>query len=157
MGTTMTAARNLGADLIVAHVGDSRAYLLRGAEFRQLTRDHTLAQDLADRRGIGQADVATHIFRHALTRALGGTVEWKGVDVAQVELADGDRLLLCSDGLTEMVAPPTVAATLRAAPTARAACDALVGLALENGGRDNVTVVVAAYQIGSADLPVPPA
>jgi protein phosphatase len=147
MGTTMTVARNLGRDLILAHVGDSRAYLLRGGEFRQLTKDHTLAQELADARGISPADVVKHVFRHVLTRAVGGKVGWGGVDIDKFTLEDGDQLLLCSDGLNEMVTPAAMATILRDSLTAEAACQQLIEAALQNGGKDNVTVVLGRYQI----------
>jgi serine/threonine protein phosphatase PrpC len=147
MGTTLTLARNVGRDLIVAHVGDSRAYRLRGDDFRQLTRDHTLAQELADARGISPGDVVKHLFRHVLTRALGGKIGWAGVDVGKFGLDDGDQVLVCSDGLTEMVAPAEIAGVLRSAPTAEATCQELVELALKAGGKDNVTVALARYQI----------
>jgi protein phosphatase len=146
MGTTMTLACNLGADLILSHIGDSRAYLLRGADFRQLTRDHTYAQELVDAGVIQPEDVETHRFRHVLTRALGGTGPRAGTEVQYVRLGDGDQVLLCSDGLTDMVDDVAIAAVLREAGTARAACDALVEMALKNGGKDNVTVVLARYR-----------
>jgi protein phosphatase len=149
MGTTMTIARNVGRNLIVSHVGDSRAYRLRGNDFRQLTRDHTIAQELADARGISPGDVVKHIFRHALTRALGGKVSWAGVDVQKFGLEDGDQVLVCSDGLTEMVPAGAIAGVLREAPTADAACDRLIQQALDAGGRDNVSVVLARYQIAA--------
>jgi protein phosphatase len=150
MGTTMTIARNLGRDLLVAHVGDSRAYLLRGDDFRQLTRDHTLAQELADARGISPADVVKHVFRHVLTRAVGGKVGWTGVDINKFGLNDGDQVLLCSDGLTDMVTPAAIATILRDAATAEAACEQLVDAALHNGGKDNVTVVLGRYRLANA-------
>jgi serine/threonine protein phosphatase PrpC len=149
MGTTMTMVRNVGRDLIVAHVGDSRAYMVRGGDIKQLTHDHTLAQQLADAGGISPAAVVTHVFRHVLTRALGGRGGWTGVDIGKFELNDGDQLLLCSDGLTDMVDTATIAAVLRDAPTANDACHTLIELALEGGGKDNVTVVVARYRIAA--------
>jgi serine/threonine protein phosphatase PrpC len=145
MGTTVTVARNVGRDLIVAHVGDSRAYRLRGTSFTQLTRDHTLAQELADARGIGPGDVARHLFRHVLTRAVGGKVAWSGVDIQKHEVVEGDQILLCSDGLTDLLPSPAIASVLQSAKTVDAACDELIGLALKAGGSDNVTAVVARY------------
>jgi serine/threonine protein phosphatase PrpC len=150
MGTTMTLVRNIGRDLIVVHVGDSRAYLASGEEFGQLTHDHTLAQELADKGGIAPGDVVKHVFRHVLTRALGGKLDWVGVDVRRVGLTDGDQVLLCSDGLTDMVDATTIAGVLRAAPTPDNACQTLIELALKNGGKDNVTVVLARYRITAA-------
>jgi serine/threonine protein phosphatase PrpC len=150
MRTTMTVACNLGPDMVLAHVGDSRAYLLRGTDFRQLTRDHTLVQELADAGGISPDQIKNHVFRHVITRALGGEGGLAEADIRRVVLADGDQVLLCSDGLTEMVETATIADTLRAAATAREACEALVELALEGGGKDNVTVVLARYKFESA-------
>jgi protein phosphatase len=153
MGTTMTIARNLGRDLILAHVGDSRAYLLRGGELRQLTKDHTLAQELADARGISPGDVVKHVFRHVLTRAVGGKVGWGGVDIDKFSLEDGDQILLCSDGLTEMVTQAAIATILRDATTADEACRNLIDAALHNGGKDNVTVVLGRYRIADQQSP----
>jgi PPM family protein phosphatase len=147
MGTTMTVAASLGADLFVGHLGDSRAYLLRGGALHQLTRDHTLAQELAERGIIRREEVATHRMRHILTRALGGTADQNEAEVQKLTLADQDQILLCSDGLTDMVDDAAIAAVLGRAASAGEACTALVDLALKNGGRDNVTVVLARYRI----------
>jgi protein phosphatase len=146
-GTTLTVAWSLGADLFLAHTGDSRAYLLRGASMHQLTRDHTLAQELADRGGIERRQVASHGWRHILTRHLGSRRKHVQPDVQRLTLADGDCLLLCSDGLTEMVGDDHISTILQQGASAAQACDALVQFALENGGKDNVTVVVARYQV----------
>jgi protein phosphatase len=147
MGTTMTLAYSLGTDLFVGHVGDSRIYFCRGAECHQLTRDHTFAQALADLGAIRAEEVATHRLRHVLTRALGTGQGWVEADVQHVCLHDGDQVLLCTDGLTDMVDGATIASVLRQARTSSAACQALVDLALKAGGKDNVTVVVARYQL----------
>jgi PPM family protein phosphatase len=144
-GTTLTMALSLGRDLLVTHLGDSRAYLLRGERLYQLTRDHTLAQDLVDQGRLTQPEVATHPWRHVLTRALGGGGAADEPDVQEVFLADGDGLLLCSDGLTDMVKDDRIAEILRGAQTAEQACQSLVEAALQAGGKDNVTVVVARY------------
>jgi len=147
MGTTLTIARSLGRDLLITHVGDSRASLLRGERLHHLTRDHTYAQMLMDRGHLAAADVAKSRFRHVLANALGGSTEETRVDVDLMRLADGDRLLLCSDGLTDMVDDDTIAQILRDASGAQNACDRLVQRALDNGGHDNVTVIVASYQL----------
>jgi protein phosphatase len=146
MGTTLTAAYSSGADLFVAHVGDSRAYLYRRGKLHQLTRDHTMAQHLADAGLIRQEEVAHHRLRHVLTNVMGGPGEVT-VDVEHLRLFDGDVLLLCSDGLTEMVEDGKIAAVLAEQVSSEAACEALVGLALERGGKDNVTVLVARYKL----------
>jgi PPM family protein phosphatase len=149
MGTTMTLACSLGADLVLAHVGGSRAYLLRGGTLHPLTRDHTLVQELVDRGVVRPEQAARHPFRHVLTRALGGAGGEIDAEVQRVALADGDQLLLCTDGLTDMVDPAAIGATLRGAASSNDACQALVELALQEGGKDNVTVVLARYRFAS--------
>jgi protein phosphatase len=148
MGTTMTLAYSLGAQLFLGHVGDSRAYLLRGDEFQQLTRDHTYAQALADMGAIQPDEVASHQLRHVLIRALSGSPEAVDADVQRLELQDGDQVLLCTDGLTNMVEDHAVQAALQASATSAKACEALVDLALAAGGKDNVTVALARYRFG---------
>jgi serine/threonine protein phosphatase PrpC len=146
MGTTLTVAISLGADLVIGHIGDSRAYLLRGARLHQLTRDHTMAQALIDAGIANPQDAATRAMRHVLTAALGSTGEKTDPEVQRLHLSDGDQLLLCTDGLTEMVEDKLIASTLRDAASAEAACRALIDLALAGGGIDNITVVLARYQ-----------
>jgi PPM family protein phosphatase len=145
MGCTLTAARNLGRVLQVAHVGDSRAYLLRGGRLLRLTRDHTYVQMLVDSGVMSEAEAATSQSRHLLINAIGGSEEEVHVDVDRVRLATGDRVLLCSDGLTDAVDDDAIRSVLAEAATARAACEALVARALEAGGHDNITVAVAIY------------
>jgi PPM family protein phosphatase len=147
MGTTLTAARSLGRDLQITHVGDSRAYLFRAGRLHHLTRDHTYAQLLVDLGQLESIDQAKPRHRHVLTNALGGSDRDVKVDVDLMKLEDGDRVLLCSDGLTEMVDDKTIAGILADAPGAHQACEVLVQRALDNGGRDNVTVIVAGYQL----------
>ena len=142
MGTTLTAARSLGRDLMITHVGDSRAYLFRAGQLNRLTRDHTYAQLLVDTGLLAPADVADSRHRHILTNALGGSIEDVEVDTDRLQLEDGDRVLLCSDGLTDLVTDETITQLLSEAQNAREACERLVQTALDAGGRDNVTVVV---------------
>ncbi|HVL11880.1 MAG TPA: protein phosphatase 2C domain-containing protein [Gemmata sp.] len=144
MATTMTIACSSGEELFIGHVGDSRAYVMRGGELVRLTRDHTYAQELADAGMIEQRDVERHRLRHVLSRALGPRGAEVEVDVTRFGLRDGDYLLLCSDGLTGMVEEDAIAALIAGRP-AQAACDALVEAALAGGGKDNVTVVLARY------------
>ena len=151
MGTTLTVAATLGADLFLSHIGDSRAYLLRGEKLHQLTKDHTLAQALIDAGIAGADDTVTKAMRHVLTAALGTTGEPTDPQVQRLHLSDGDQLLLCTDGLTEMVADNDIAAVLADANSSQAACQALIDLALAGGGKDNITVALARYhfpQIG---------
>jgi PPM family protein phosphatase len=150
MGTTLTLACSLGPELLTAHVGDSRAYLFHKGRLQALTHDQTLAQSLADAGAIPQSDVAEHPARHVLTSALASRGAFARVDLRRLRLEDGDRLLLCSDGLTEMVDEKAIARVLAAGTSCEEACGRLVELALEAGGRDNVTVVLAAYGIPEA-------
>jgi PPM family protein phosphatase len=147
MGTTMTAAFSLGDDLFVAHVGDSRAYLFRDGRLQLLTRDQTQAQLMADIGLIQQNEVAHHRLRHVLTSALGGGDKDVRAEIQRLKLTGGDRLLLCSDGLTDMVDDAGIAETLAKVDGSQEACRALVDRALEGGGKDNVTVVLARYSI----------
>ena len=144
-GTTMTVAWNLGKNLFIGHIGDSRAYLHRQHRMCQLTRDHTMAQALADHGQVSQAEVAKHRLRHVLTRSLGDRVMEVKPDIQQVVLDAGDRLLLCSDGLTDMVSDSGISAILDQGESAEKTCQALVDAALASGGKDNVTVIVARY------------
>jgi len=145
MGTTLTVAGTLGNDLVLGHVGDSRAYLLRGDIFRQLTRDHTLAQALIDAGVATSDDPAPRSMRHVLTAAIGSLDERTEPQVQRFRLVSGDQLLLCTDGLTEMVDDDLIAGVLRQAPSADLACKDLVDLALGGGGTDNITVVLARF------------
>jgi serine/threonine protein phosphatase PrpC len=140
MGTTLTMALVLWPVLYVAHVGDTRCYLLRSGKLTRLTTDHTLAQKIAT--------VAVPIdpesqLNHVLWNSLGGSAEIPQPEMAKIELALGDRLLLCSDGLTKHVSDEQIAACLTAEEPNAARCARLVEHANAGGGSDNVTVVVA--------------
>lgn len=145
MGTTMTLAYSLGFDLFLAHVGDSRAYLCRGGSLRQLTRDHTRVQLLVEAGFLSREEAATHRLRNVLTNVLGGGIPLTDVDVHRVRLAAGDVVLLCTDGLYDVVKDDEIAAILTHAPAAESACRALADRALERGAPDNVTAVVSRY------------
>ena len=147
----MTVACTLGAELLVAHVGDSRAYLFHGGGLGRLTRDQTMAQSLADAGAIRQDEVATHPGRHILTSAIATRGAFVQVELKRARLLDGDQLLICSDGLTEMVGEKEISGVLQSSGSAASACRRLVDLALEAGGEDNVTVVLARYR-----FPAPP-
>jgi protein phosphatase len=146
MGTTMTLAGSLGTTLIVGHVGDSRAYLFREGRLCQLTRDHTFVQSLVDMGLLSPDEAASHPWRHVLTASLGGGGNRYEGEFQRAWLADGDQLLLCTDGLTNMVDGATIMTVLRGAATSEEACQALVAAALEAGGKDNVTVALARYR-----------
>jgi protein phosphatase len=147
MGTTLTAAYSIGVDLFIIHLGDSRAYLYRGSTLQQLTKDHTVAQAMADAGYIAAEDVRHHAKRNALTNFLGGHHGKVKADLRWLRVADGDRLLLCSDGLTEMVNDTTIARILSEHDTPGEAAQSLLDEALNRGGKDNVTVIVARYTI----------
>jgi PPM family protein phosphatase len=147
MGTTLTAAYSMGVDLFVVHLGDSRAYLHRDGTLRQLTKDHTVAQAMADAGHIAPESVRHHAKRNALTNFLGGHNGKVKADLRWRRLADGDRLLLCSDGLNEMVDDASIARILSQRGTSRDAAQSLLIEALKRGGKDNVTVIVASYQV----------
>jgi protein phosphatase len=146
MGTTMTLAYSIGFDLFLAHAGDSRAYLCRGGSLRQLTRDHTRVQMMVDAGELTREEAATHRLRNVLTNVLGGGVPLTDVDVHRVQLAAGDAVLLCTDGLYDVVKEEEISSILSGAAAASAACRSLVDLALERGAPDNVTAVVSRYE-----------
>ena len=145
MGTTLTVAGTLGNDLVIGHVGDSRAYLLRGDIFKQLTRDHTLAQVLIDAGVANSDDPAPRSMRHVLTAAIGSLDERVEPQVQRFRVRSGDQLLLCTDGLTEMVDDELIASVLREASSAELACKDLIDLALSGGGTDNITAALARF------------
>jgi protein phosphatase len=145
MGTTFTGAYAVGLDLFVMHVGDSKAYLLHEGALRKITRDHTIAQEIADAGMIAPEEITTHHMRHVLTRAVGVQELEPEADILQPEVAPGDRLLICSDGLTDMASDDEIARVLAANPSSQDASGALVQLALDRGGQDNVTVIVAGF------------
>jgi protein phosphatase len=147
MGTTVTIALSLGDDLQIVHVGDSRAYLLRGGVLHRLTRDHTYVQQLVESGHMSTDEAATHRMRHILTSVVGGGDGEVEIDADLRQLDDGDCLLLCSDGLTDLVKDVEIARLMTEATTSDEACHRLVDLALERGGADNITVVVARYAI----------
>jgi protein phosphatase len=142
MGTTLTALSIVGAEGFIVHVGDSRAYLWRDSRLEQLTRDHTLAQQLVNMGLLLPEEVKTFRRRHVLTNALGGQPGVHG-EIVKLPLFHGDRLLLCTDGLTEPVPDEQIAVILAQQASPEAACDALIEAALNRGGPDNITVVVA--------------
>jgi protein phosphatase len=141
MGTTLTAVTVDDEGAHLAHVGDSRAYLLRAGALRQLTEDHTLVNRMVKAGEISAEEAEVHPHRNVVTRAL-GTEPNVQVDEEDVPLLDGDRLLLCSDGLTNMVTTDQIQAILEANPSAQDAATRLVRAANRAGGVDNITVIV---------------
>ena len=150
MGTTLTVARSLGRDLMITHVGDSRAYLLRAGTLHRLTKDHTFAQLLVDLGRMTPEEAARSSHRHALTNVIGSTTTDLEVDTEFLKLEDGDRVLLCSDGVTDLLDDHTLTNILLESVNSRDACERLIQRALDAGGRDNVTVIVGAYRFPQA-------
>ena len=150
MGTTMTMVYLLDHDLLVAHVGDSRAYRYRDGVLSRLTQDQTMAQALADAGVIAAEDVKSHRQRHILTGALGAKSGAPRVELGRHDIRDGDRVLVASDGLTELVPDEAIAKILSRESDPSAASAALVAAALDEGGTDNVTVVVADCRLRAA-------
>ena len=149
MGTTLTMAYHLSGELFIIHVGDSRGYLLRAGQLHRLTSDHTLTAELVRRGALDPQDEAHHPYRHVITNCVGGTEPGVSVEAHKLDLAPGDVLLLCSDGLTEMVDDKTIQAVLNHEPDPRFACEHLVSRANQAGGKDNITVIVARFDAPS--------
>jgi PPM family protein phosphatase len=141
MGTTLTAATVDDQGAHLGHVGDSRAYLLRAGSLRQLTEDHTLVNRMVKAGEITPQEAGVHPHRNVLTRSVGTEPE-VDVDEEDVPLIDGDRLLLCSDGLTGMVTEPQIQAILEATTDPQEAADRLIKAANRAGGIDNTTVLI---------------
>jgi PPM family protein phosphatase len=142
MGTTLTAMLWSGNKVALCHIGDSRAYVLSGGEFRQITHDHTLVQSLVDDGRISPDEAATHPQRSLLLRALDGTSEAEP-DLSILDAKAGDRYLLCSDGLSGVVSEETLHRTLATVADPDDAVLQLVELAIRGGGPDNITCIVA--------------
>lgn len=145
MGTTLTLAYVTWPELHIAHAGDSRAYLLRGAELRRLTRDHTLAEQLLEAEALTPDEARRSRFRHVLVNAVGGSATSVRVDLCSLELAEGDVLLLCSDGLTTHVSDEILARQLGKRAPVEYTVRELVDAANAAGGSDNITVVAARF------------
>jgi serine/threonine protein phosphatase PrpC len=146
MGTTLTALTLAGREAIIAHVGDSRAYVVRGGQCSQLTTDHSRVGELLRMRLITPEQAANHPARSMLTRSLGGELIVQ-VDLVKERVGRGDVFVLCSDGMWDMVARPDIAETVGAIgsddlPTAADAANRLAHIALKRGATDNVTVVL---------------
>ena len=141
MGTTLVAAAIRGSKGYIAHVGDSRAYRLRGDVLRQVTKDHSLVQEWVDAGMISAEEARSAPNRNVITRAIGAKASVEA-DVTEIDVADDDTLLMCSDGLTGMVADERIAGALLETDDLADAADSLVEAANRAGGIDNVTVVL---------------
>ena len=145
IGTTLVALLMFGEHFACLWCGDSRAYLLRAGALRQLTRDHSESQDLVDRGVLDPEEAKLWPRRNVLTRALGAN-DAAELEIVSDRLASGDVFLLCSDGLTGHLDEADIAAAL-GEDEPQAMCDRLIALTLERGASDNVTVVVARYEV----------
>ncbi|MGH3273817.1 MAG: PP2C family protein-serine/threonine phosphatase, partial [Streptosporangiaceae bacterium] len=154
MGTTLTALLWAGAQVALCHIGDSRAYLLRAGELYQITRDHTLVQSLVDEGRLSPAAAATHPQRSLVMRALQGSSDAEP-DLGMREAMIGDRYLLCSDGLSDVVTLETLRGTLAASADPEQTVLQLIDLAIRSGGPDNITCIVADV-VDALTGPAPP-
>jgi PPM family protein phosphatase len=144
MATTVVMTLIIEDVAYVAHVGDSRAYLARDGQLYRLTDDHSLAAELVQSGVITAEEASSHPFAHSITQAI-GLPNTPQPSVQQLELAAGDRLLLCSDGLTDMVAEVDIGAILTAGADVDATSQVLIDAANAAGGKDNISVVVVDY------------
>jgi len=147
MCTTLTAAVIYGNGLILGHIGDSRAYLLHHEKLVQLTRDHTLGERLVEDGTHAPDDPLVVELRRLLLKALGTKEGECEPDVYDCLLENNDQLLLCTDGLTDMVEDVDIETIMNSSRSAESACQNLIDRAVSNGGRDNVTVIIARYSV----------
>jgi protein phosphatase len=147
MATAITVAASSGRDLLVGHVGSSRAYHWHEGTLHRLTRDHTRVQSLMETGAIDVKDAAFHPERHIVTRGLGMGNGRLMVDIHHVRLAGGDRVLLCTDGLTGVVADPDILDVFRSFQDATEAAQTLVDQARKSGPPDDATAIVVHYEI----------
>ena len=141
MGTTLTAAVIINGSLVIAHVGDSSLFLYQEGKLRKITRDHTLAEQMLTDGLLMQEDIQANVYNHVLTRAVGVENQVE-VDIYQQELAQGDWILLSTDGLTDLVTEREISEYLGSASDPQETARALVDLALGKGGYDNITIVL---------------
>ncbi len=140
MGTTVVSMQAVGTTVFLCHVGDSRAYLLKGAELEKLTEDHTYVNEQFRTGLITEEQMETHSMRNVLTRSLGFSEQLK-VESQRLDLHKGDRFILCTDGLTHMVKDEVIA-ELAGIPDLVHAVSTLIEVANTNGGDDNITVLI---------------
>ena len=141
MGTTLTALQLNGNRLSIVHVGDSRAYLIRGGVIEQITDDHTIVSEQVARGMMTREEAARSDMRNILSRALGIAPE-VDMDMEEITVSEGDRLVLCSDGLSELISDDEILSEVRSNRRPDLACNELVNLANQRGGNDNITVIV---------------
>lgn len=141
MGTTVVAATCSDGNLFVANVGDSRLYVVGGRGVKQITRDHSWVEEMVRRGGLGKEEARNHPDKNIITRAVGADEKVKP-DFFRVELKEGDRVLMCTDGLTNMLEDEEIRMTLDGARDIVEQAEMLVNRANENGGRDNISVIL---------------
>jgi protein phosphatase len=144
MGSTVVACLVRDARVTLVHVGDSRAYLLGPSGIRQVTRDHSWVADQVANGTLTPEEARRHPFRNVITQALGNGGDLD-VAVQEIQVKELDRILLCSDGLSGMIQDEELWAIVQGAPSLDAAAQRLVDKAMENGGEDNITVVLVAF------------
>ena len=141
MATTLVAMLVRGSRALVANLGDSRMYLLRGSSLRQITVDHSLVQEMYEQGEIPSSELRRHPYKHIISNALGFEADPR-IDLFELELQSGDLCLLCTDGLTDMLGDISIARILRSESSVEDKTTALVRKALDKGGFDNVTVII---------------
>lgn len=146
MGTTVVAAVIVKEAAVIAHVGDSRAYLLRNGSLRQITKDHSMVQYMVDMGQITEEEAHTHPDRNVITRAVGVDEDIK-VDIDIVDIEDGDLFIICTDGFSGFVSDPQALGIVAECESLCELPERLVNAANNNGGRDNITVAVAECKI----------
>ena len=155
MGTTVSAILRSGSQIAIAHIGDSRIYLLRDGTLTQITADHTFVQRLVDSGRITPEEAAVHPRRSVLMRVLGDVDAAPEIDTTVFDVLAGDRWLLCSDGLSSYVSDDKIAQALKSLPAVKDAADRLVKESLDQGAPDNVTVVIVDIDESSESASVP--
>lgn len=145
MGSTVVACLVSGSKATLAHVGDSRAYILNREEIRQVTRDHSWVAEQVANGILTPSEARVHPFRNVITQALGNGGELE-VEVQELELGKSDRLLLCSDGLSGMVGDAQIWDIVNQSPDLQTAVEALISVARNNGGEDNITAVLVGWE-----------
>ncbi len=155
MGTTVSAILRSGSQVAIAHIGDSRIYLLRDGTLKQITADHTFVQRLVDSGRITPEEAAVHPRRSVLMRVLGDVDAAPEIDTTVFDVLAGDRWLLCSDGLSSYVSDDKIAQALKSLPAVKDAADRLVKESLDQGAPDNVTVVIVDIDESGESASVP--
>lgn len=150
MGTTMTLACREGSRWVIGNTGDSRAYLIRGSEVRQVTIDHSLVQLMVDRGRMTAEEARVHPYRNVITRSIGAD-SFAGADIFRLDAQAGDVLLLCSDGLSNYVGEQDILLCIASGGSLDGAAEEMLKLALERGGSDNITAVLARMMGGDDD------